>query len=103
MRDHVKAIEEHVGKGLVHYVLANDNITDTTIPRAEQSRPVELDTSLNNGIRLVTSDVVSETNRYHHDSAKLAQAVMRIFYDRDQVLLPEIEEEAGELVSARDG
>jgi hypothetical protein len=42
---------------------------------------------------LVTADVVSEENRYHHDSEKLAQAVMRMYYERDQGALPVLESE----------
>ena len=42
-------------------------------------------TPINNGLRLITSDVVAEENRYHHDSTKLAEAVMRIYVDRDQI------------------
>ena len=81
--DHVAVIEEHIGKGAINYVLANNNLSET-IARAEQSRPVQLDGDINNGIRLVATDVVSEENRYHHDPTKLAQAVMRIYYERDQ-------------------
>jgi uncharacterized cofD-like protein len=91
--DHVAAIEDHVGKGVINYVLANDNVTEI-IPRAEQSRPVRVDTPINNGIRLVATDVVSEENRYHHDSAKLSETIMRIYEERNQLHLelPEPEE-----------
>ena len=99
--DHVRAIEEHVGKGLINYVLANDNVTDL-IPSAEQSRPVRVDDGINHGIRLVTADVISEENRYHHDSVKLAQAVMRLYYERDQVQPLPLEAEEEELVTALD-
>ena len=81
---HLKAIEEHIGKGVISYVLANENVP-TSIPKAPESEGVRLDAEVNNGIRLVLADVISEENHYHHDSAKLAQAVMRIYYDRDQV------------------
>jgi uncharacterized cofD-like protein len=81
---HLKAIEEHVGKGVIDYILANSNVP-TTIPKAPDSEGVRLDAQVNNGIRLVLDDVISEENRYHHDSSKLAQAVMRLYYDRDQV------------------
>jgi len=84
--DHVAAIEDHVGKDVINYVLANDNVTET-IPRAEQSRPVRVGTPINNGIRLIAADVISEENRYHHDSAKLAERIMRIYEERDQLLL----------------
>jgi uncharacterized cofD-like protein len=91
--DHVGAIEDHVGKGVINYVLANDNVTET-IPRAEQSRPVRVDIPINNGIRLVATDVISEENRYHHDSAKLSETIMRIYEERHQLHLelPEPEE-----------
>lgn len=96
--DHVRAIEELVGKGIINYVVANNNLSDS-IPRAEQSEPVRLDGGVNNGIRLITADVVSEENRYHHDSVKLAQTVMRIYYERDQMAVTQSEPE-DDLVSA---
>jgi uncharacterized cofD-like protein len=95
---HLKAIEEHIGKGVISYVLANENVP-TSIPKAPESQGVRLDAEVNNGIRLVLADVISEENHYHHDSAKLAQAVMRIYYDRDQVAPISIEAEE-ELVAA---
>lgn len=101
VKDHLEAIEEHVGKDLIHYVLANDNLSEP-IPRAEHSRAVRVDGGVNNGIRLVSADVVSEENRYHHDSSKLAQAIMRIYYERDQASLPEPEPEEEEFVAALD-
>lgn len=82
--DHLRAIEEHVGKGFVHYVIANDNLTDS-IPKAAGSQPVRVDAAINNGVRLIPVDVVSEENRYHHDPAKLSRALMRIYYERDHV------------------
>jgi hypothetical protein len=48
---------------------------------------------------LVKADVVSEENRYHHDSVKLARAVMDIYYEHDGNDVPEREES---LVSALD-
>jgi uncharacterized cofD-like protein len=98
VRDHVAAIEAHIGKGILHYVLANDNLTEETL-RAEHSQPVQVDADINNGLRLVRTDVVSEENRYHHDSTKLARAVMDIYYEHDRGSLPDPEEV---LVSALD-
>lgn len=82
--DHLHAIEEQVGKGFIHYVVANDNLADS-IPKAKGSQPVRVDSHINNGIRLVQVDVVSEENRYHHDPTKLARTLMRIYYERDHV------------------
>ncbi len=81
--DHVKAIEEHVGKSFINYVLANNNVSQP-IAKAVNSRPVKVDGGVNNGIRLVTADVVSEANRYHHEPGKLAEALMRIYVERAQ-------------------
>ena len=103
--DHVRAVEEQVGKGMINYVLANNHVVTNKIPHAEQSSPVRLDDGVNNGIRLVTDDVISESNPYHHDSAKLAQAVMRLYYGRDQIGVPVQEydeEEAEDLVTVMD-
>ncbi len=100
--DHLRTIEDHVGKGVINYVLANDNIP-ASIPKAPQSEAVKLDGTVNNGIRLVQADVISEENRYHHDSERLAQAVMRIYYDRDQASVTETPEIVEDLaVSAVD-
>ena len=63
--------------------------------------PVRVDTPINNGIRLVTTDVISEENYYHHDSTKLADAIMRIYEERDQSSAPYMEAEES-LVSALD-
>ena len=82
---HIAAIEEHVGGSLLQYVVVNDNVSGT-LPNADLSQPVTVDSLLENGIRLVKADVVSEKNRYHHDSKKLARTVMRIYYDRNQPL-----------------
>jgi uncharacterized cofD-like protein len=98
--DHLDAIEAQFGKGVISYVLANSNLP-ASIPKAPHSTAVRLDAHVNNGIRLVTADVISEENRYHHDSEKLAQAVMRIYYDRDQAA-PAIAEPEEELVTALD-
>ncbi len=97
---HLSTLEEKLGKNVISSVLVNDNLSDN-IPKALHSHPVRLDGELNNRIRLVTADVISEENRYHHDSTKLAQAIMRIYYDRDQAapLPAELEED---LVSALD-
>jgi uncharacterized cofD-like protein len=82
--DHVAAIERHVGKGLITYVLANDNVVDT-LPEAWQSRAVVVNGHEMPHIRVVREDVVREDKRYHHDPAKLAAALVRLYYDREPV------------------
>jgi uncharacterized cofD-like protein len=103
VKDHVEAIESHVGKGFLNFVLANDNLP-TSIPKAEHSAAVRLDASINNGLKLITADVISHDNWYHHDSNKLAQSVMRIYYERDQAGSTQAEagDEQDQLVTALD-
>jgi uncharacterized cofD-like protein len=83
LSDHVAAIEEHIGGHFLHRVVVNDNLNGA-LPNADRSQPVTVDSLLENGIRLLQADVVGETNRYHHDSKKLAQTLMRLYYDRNQ-------------------
>ena len=83
LAQHVDAIEEHIGGHLLHWIVVNNNLRGT-LPNADLSQPVAVDSLLENGIRLVKADVVSESNRYHHDSRKLAETMMRIYYDRNQ-------------------
>jgi uncharacterized cofD-like protein len=82
--DHVAAIERHVGKGMIRYVLANDNVA-TTLPEAWQSNAVAINGHEMPHIRVVQEDVVREDKRYHHDPAKLAAALVRLYYDRESV------------------
>lgn len=98
---HFAKLEDQLGKGVVSTVLANDNLFDS-IPKAPHSEAVRLDDGLGNRVRLVTADVISEENKYHHDSSKLAQAIMRVYYDRDQAPPPLSVELEEDLVSALD-
>ncbi len=84
--EHVQAIIDHAGNGLIDCVLANDNIT-RVLPSEWQSRPVQPSGPLPNGISLRLADVVQTDKRYHHDPDKLAQALMRLYDDREQYAL----------------
>jgi len=82
--DHFGKLCQHLGSGLFDYVLANDNVRGP-LPDAWQSSPVRLNGESIEGARVVTADVVSEKNRYHHDSEKLTAAIMRIYEGRNQI------------------
>ena len=81
--DHFDTLVKHVGPGLFDYILANDNVGGP-LPEAWHSTPVQVDTPIVDGARVITSDVVSEKNRYYHDSQKLAAAIFRIYNARNQ-------------------
>jgi len=85
--DHIEAIERHVGRGLIDYVLANNNVADA-LPEEWMSRPVPLDPEKLPHVVVVQDDVVREDKRYHHDSAKLAAALIRLYYDRESAVRP---------------
>ena len=47
------------------------------------SRAVGVDAHRIPYIRVVQEDVVREDKRYHHDPAKLAAGLIRLYYDRE--------------------
>lgn len=86
VNDHVQAIIDHAGQGLIDCVLANDNVA-RELPSEWHSQPVPPAGPLPAGIRLRQADVVQADKRYHHDPDKLAQALMRLYDDREQYAL----------------
>jgi uncharacterized cofD-like protein len=93
--DHCRAIYEHVPQPLFTYVLANSNIIQDGLKRAWHAEPVRTDADRFDGATVIAADVVSEGNRYHHDTEKLAAALMNVYYQRRQyeVLLPQAQVE----------
>ena len=92
--DHFETLIQHIGPGLFDYVMANDNV-EGPLPESWQSDPVPIDRLRVDGARIVAADVISEKNRYQHDSRKLATAIMRIHAGRNQT------EAAEELAAVR--
>ena len=90
--DHYQALYQHVHDRLFHYVMANNNISANGLPEAFHSEPVRIDHTGLNGASVVEADVISEENRYHHDTKKLAAALMGLYYQRREVdqLLPQM-------------
>jgi uncharacterized cofD-like protein len=100
--DHVRVLESHVGKGLFRHVLANSNI-ENGLPETQRSEPVRIDGGDSLKAHLILADVVSEENRYHHDSKKLGEALIRLYYDRNhlnQTLVAEEEAAEAKVASA---
>ena len=82
--DHYSALQRHLGGHLFHYVLANSNVRGR-LPEKSHSQAVVADKPTLNGARVITTDVVSEDNRYHHDPKKLADALIHLYYERHQL------------------
>jgi uncharacterized cofD-like protein len=86
--DHYKLLEQHLGSSPFDFVLANSN-TDAVLPEEWHSEPVQVDSLAIDGARVMKADVVAVENRYRHDSKKLADALIRLYYERHQI--PETE------------
>ncbi|MGD0765242.1 MAG: gluconeogenesis factor YvcK family protein [Dehalococcoidia bacterium] len=96
--DHYSVLQRHLGGHLFHYVLANNNVRGR-LPEKSHSQAVVVDKTALNGARVITADVVSGDNRYHHDPKKLADALIHLYYERHQ-LEHMISETATESVTA---
>lgn len=77
--DHVRALEEHIGEDLFDIVLCNDNYE---IPHADSFQWVRVDERSRSDVRLYTTDLIDYDNLGHHDSNRLAQTLMDLFYER---------------------
>ncbi len=83
--DHYRALNHHISEDLFNYVVANSNIDSAGLPEAWHSEPVRIDHAALNGASIVAADVVSEDNRYHHDTKKLASILIGLYYQRREV------------------
>jgi uncharacterized cofD-like protein len=77
--DHVQALEEHVGSNLFDIVLCNDNYDASLV---DESQWVVADEKSRSDERLYTSDLVDYEHPWRHDSLRLAQVLMDLFYER---------------------
>jgi uncharacterized cofD-like protein len=80
--DHLQAIFDHVGEGVVDGVLANDDLTARS-PRGWTARPIlpELSDAWLRRVRLRTAPVVDRDNAHRHDPTRLAEALMTVLTD----------------------
>jgi uncharacterized cofD-like protein len=76
--DHVHALENHVGKDLFDIILCNDNYEDNI----GSSQWVRVDEKTLSDPRSYCTDLVDDGHPWRHDSLKLAQVIMDIFYER---------------------
>lgn len=77
--DHVRALEEHVGEDLFDILLCNDNYTEA-LPAGVQW--VVVDERTRSDSRAYCADLVDEEHPWRHDSLKLAQVLMNLYYER---------------------
>jgi uncharacterized cofD-like protein len=76
---HLETLFNHVGEGLIDYVLLNDN-QDARRPEGWVGQPVQVDVRRLEAfpVTIVEEDLVDALNAHRHDPAKLAAALMRI-------------------------
>ena len=81
--DHVKAIMDHAGRGIIDYVLINLGGIPPKLAEKyglEGAYPVKVDRDRLKpfGIRIIEEDLVSNMDYARHDPLRLAEAVLRI-------------------------
>ncbi len=82
---HVQAIIDHVGPGLIDYVVVNDQEVATHL-RAVYARqaayPVTVDAEALEalGVKVVKANLISETVLVRHDPVKLSQTIMEMVF-----------------------
>ncbi|MCL6520169.1 MAG: YvcK family protein [Armatimonadetes bacterium] len=85
--DHVKAIFEHTGKRIFNYVLVNKEVPSIRLLEKYQREGAELvspdvDAIREMGYKPVTGNYISETEVVRHDPQKLAQAIIRLVFEK---------------------
>lgn len=82
--DHLSALEAHTGNDLVELVIANDS-RDPTLP--QNTNWTEIGEEFAEDRRLYTADLLDREFPWRHDSAKLAQTLMNLLYERTGPML----------------
>jgi uncharacterized cofD-like protein len=79
--NHVQALQDHVGKDVFHYVLANDNFNAQLPPQANiEFVPLIYETT--GEYQVITADLIDLENAWRHDSKRLAHKVMEFYYQQ---------------------
>ena len=86
--DHVYALEEQVGKNFFDIVLCNENCAGDL---GSNSQWVRADEKSRADSRLYSADLIDADHLWRHDSVKLSQVLMDLFYERTGPLSDHIE------------
>ncbi len=86
VKDHVEALLRHLPGNPIHFVLANDRLGATLRPEWRVSQVAFTGNDLGiAGTQVVQADLIDDHNPLRHDPKKLAQALMRLYYDKAEV------------------
>ncbi len=77
--DHVRALEEHVGEDLFDLVVCNNNNEPEL---GSSSQWVRIDERSLSDTRIYATDLVDPEQPWRHDSLKLAQVLIDLYYER---------------------
>lgn len=77
--DHIHSIEKHVGSHLFDLVIINGDF-EKILPEAFEW--VKVESTLEEEYAIYQSNLVDAENPVHHDSARLAQLVMDLFFEK---------------------
>jgi uncharacterized cofD-like protein len=86
--DHVQALEEQVGEGFFDVVLCNENYEGDL---GGTSQWVSADEKSRADLRFYGADLMDAEHPWRHDSVKLSQVLMDLFYERTGPLSDRIE------------
>ena len=84
--DHLQAIYDHSCPEMIDYMLVDDGKTTTNIELADilLQASVRVDVDYDKldkmDTKIIETSLVSDQNPYHHDSRKLAEAILRTLY-----------------------
>lgn len=83
LSDHLEALAAHGLADVIDGVLVNDNLRARQ-PANYPAAPVRVDLALSDrsGPALIARDVVDDDNAHHHDSRKLAAAILELYDER---------------------
>jgi len=88
LRDHLDALDRHVGPDLVRLVLAHDRAPDPVrlAPYVRQrSEPVPTEDLDGRNERVVTADLVTSSGKIRHDPDRVARALLTLMDVRSEV------------------
>jgi uncharacterized cofD-like protein len=81
VHDHVRALEQHIGAGIIDVVLANSRTDVRWVNAPPGVGEIVRFTDLTQTPRIAATDVIDEAHPWRHDSDKLARAVMQIYQE----------------------
>jgi uncharacterized cofD-like protein len=79
--DHVQALQDHIGRGVFHYVLANDN-SNAQLPSQANIEFVPLNYEATEEYQVITADLIDLESAWRHDSKKLARKVVEFYHQQ---------------------